>query len=133
MLPTAVTFRSICCQAWADTTRSATITIFSFTIAMRSWSMPSRDGRCSRTSTPVWRDFGSVVFLDAGNVAPTVRRLNLDKTSYGAGVRVHTERATIARFDVAYGARGWELMFRTSDSLRLGRGRRRVASIPFTP
>ena len=81
----------------------------------------------------VFTHVDAAVFFDAGNVAPTVRRLNLDKTSYGAGIRVHTERATIARFDVAYGARGWELMFRTSDSLRLGRGRRRVASIPFTP
>jgi hypothetical protein len=81
----------------------------------------------------VFTHLDAAVFLDAGNVAPTVKRLNLDKTSYGVGIRLHNERATIARVDIAYGARGWELLFRTSDSLRLGRGRRRVASIPFTP
>jgi hypothetical protein len=48
-------------------------------------------------------------------------------------VRLHIERTTIARVDVATGAQGWRFIFRTSDPLRLGRGKRRVASIPFTP
>ncbi|HEY5616683.1 MAG TPA: BamA/TamA family outer membrane protein [Vicinamibacterales bacterium] len=81
----------------------------------------------------VFTHLDAAVFFDAGNVAAAARQLNLDKTSYGAGLRVHTERATIARFDVATGAQGWQIMFRTSDPFRLSRGRRHVAAIPFTP
>ena len=81
----------------------------------------------------IFTHLDGAVFLDAGNVARRVGDLNLDKTSYGAGLRVHTERATIARLDVAHGAQGWNIMFRTSDPLRLSRGRRHVAHIPFTP
>jgi hypothetical protein len=72
-------------------------------------------------------------FLDAGNVAASVGGLNLAKTSYGAGVRLHTTRATFARADVARGAEGWRVVFRTGDSLRLGRLSRRIAAIPFAP
>jgi Omp85 superfamily domain len=75
----------------------------------------------------------AAVFFDAGNVAAAARDLNLDKTSYGVGLRLHTERATIARLDVAQGPQGWQFVFRTSDPMRLTRGRRRVANIPFTP
>jgi surface antigen Omp85-like protein len=75
----------------------------------------------------------AAVFFDAGNVAPRYEDLNLDKTSYGAGLRVHIERATIARLDVAQGPAGWNVVFRTSDPLRLSRGRRHVVHIPFTP
>lgn len=72
-------------------------------------------------------------FLDAGNVAPQFDGLNLDKTSYGGGLRFHTEKATFARVDAAYGAEGWRVMFRTSDVLRLSRLTRRVAAAPFVP
>jgi Omp85 superfamily domain len=75
----------------------------------------------------------AAVFFDAGNVAAAARDLNLDKTSYGVGLRLHTELATIARLDVAQGPQGWQFVFRTSDPMRLTRGRRRVANIPFTP
>jgi len=75
----------------------------------------------------------AAVFFDAGNVAPRARDLNLDKTSLGVGLRLHMERATIARLDVAHGSQGWQVVFRTSDPMRLTRGRRRVANIPFTP
>jgi outer membrane protein assembly factor BamA len=75
----------------------------------------------------------AAVFFDAGNVAQRYGDLNLDKTSYGAGLRVHIERTTIARLDVAQGPQGWQFVFRTSDPLRLTRGRRHVANIPFTP
>ena len=34
------------------------------------------------------------------------QELNLDKTSYGLGLRVHTERTTFARLDVAHGTKG---------------------------
>ena len=73
------------------------------------------------------------LFLDAGNVAATAGDLNLGTVSYGAGVRVHIERTTIARLDVAHGVQGWQVVFRTSDPLRLKRGKRWIASIPFTP
>jgi hypothetical protein len=79
----------------------------------------------------VWTNLDLAVFLDAGNVGPRVQDLNLDKTSIGAGLRLHTERATFARFDVAYGADGWNFVFRTSDPLRLARLTRRVAAVPF--
>ena len=75
----------------------------------------------------------AAVFLDAGSVARTAGQLNLDTTSYGVGLRLHTERATIARFEFARGSQGWQVLFRTSDPFRLSRGRRHVAAIPFTP
>ena len=75
----------------------------------------------------------AALFFDAGSVAAAYRDLNLDNTSWGAGLRLHTERTTIARLDVAKGPPGWNVVFRTSDPLRLTRGRLRVANIPFTP
>jgi hypothetical protein len=75
----------------------------------------------------------AALFLDAGSVARTAGQLNLDTTSYGVGLRVHTERATIARLEFARGSQGWQVLFRTSDPFRLSRGRRHVAAIPFTP
>ena len=75
----------------------------------------------------------AAAFVDAGNVAGRFRNLNLDKTSVGAGLRLHTETATFARLDVAHGAEGWMVFFRTNDALRLGRLRRHVALMPFAP
>ena len=75
----------------------------------------------------------AALFFDAGSVAAAYRDLNLDNTSWGAGLRLHTERTTIARLDIAKGPPGWNVVFRTSDPLRLTRGRLRVANIPFTP
>jgi hypothetical protein len=75
----------------------------------------------------------AAVFLDAGSVARIAGDLNLDTTSVGFGIRVHNERDTIARLEVAHGSQGWQLLFRTSDPFRLSRGRRHVAAIPFTP
>jgi outer membrane protein assembly factor BamA len=72
-------------------------------------------------------------FLDAGNVAPRFQDLDLAKTSWGGGIRLHTDRTTFARFDVAHGAEGWRFVFRTSDPLRLSRLSRRVAAVPFVP
>ena len=79
----------------------------------------------------LWTHLDLAIFLDAGNVGPRVQDLNLDKTSVGTGVRLHTERTTFARVDVAYGSEGWALVFRTSDPLRLARLTRRVAAVPF--
>jgi hypothetical protein len=76
----------------------------------------------------------AALFFDAGNVTPFYRDLNLDLTSWGAGIRLHAERTTIARMDVAHGPGvGWNVVFRTNDPLRLTRGKWRVAHIPFTP
>ncbi len=75
----------------------------------------------------------AALFVDAGNVAPAFRDVNLDKRSYGGGIRFHTARATFARFDVAHGAEGWTAVIRTSDPFRLARLTRRVAGIPFVP
>jgi outer membrane protein assembly factor BamA len=75
----------------------------------------------------------AAVFVDAGNVAPRVGDLNLDKTAVGVGLRVHTRESTFARFDVAYGEEGWRCLFRMNDPLHLSRIARRTAAIPFVP
>ena len=72
-------------------------------------------------------------FADAGNVAPRVHELNLDKQSYGAGLRFHTRRQTFARVDVAHGREGWRVLFRLTDPFALNRLERRAAVVPFVP
>jgi hypothetical protein len=72
-------------------------------------------------------------FTDAGNVAPRIEDLNLDKRSYGAGVRFHTRRQTFARVDVANGAEGWRFLFRLTDPLAFTRLERRAAVAPSVP
>jgi Omp85 superfamily domain len=81
----------------------------------------------------VYQHVDAALFVDAGNVAATFSELNLNKTNYGAGLRLHTDTTTLARVDVAYGSNGWKLFFRTNDPLRLGRLRRHIAIIPFAP
>jgi len=81
----------------------------------------------------VFTHVDAAIFFDAGNVASRVQDLNFDKTAIGAGVRLHTERTTFARLDVAHGAEGWQVVFRTSDPLRFSRLSRRVAAVPFVP
>jgi hypothetical protein len=73
------------------------------------------------------------VFADAGNVAARLADLNFDRTSFGVGLRLHTERATFGRVDVAHGREGWRVMFNTSDPLHLSRLSRRTAAVPFVP
>ena len=75
----------------------------------------------------------AVAFVDAGNVAPKWRDLNLDKRSYGGGLRFHTRRAAIVRADAAHGREGWRLMFSLSEPLSLSRTERRTAPFPFVP
>jgi hypothetical protein len=72
-------------------------------------------------------------FFDAGNVAARVGDLNLDRTSVGVGLRLHTRTTTIARLDMAHSREGWRLMFKLSDPLRIGRGNKRRAPHPFVP
>jgi outer membrane protein assembly factor BamA len=73
------------------------------------------------------------VFADAGNVASRVGDLNLDKTSFGVGLRLHSQKSTFARFEIAHGAEGWSYTFRMNDPLHLARLSKRTASIPFVP
>ena len=73
------------------------------------------------------------LFVDAGNVAPRASDLNLDRRSYGAGVRLHSRRQNFARVDVAHGTEGWQAMFRLTDPLALSRLTRKIATVPFVP
>jgi len=80
------------------------------------------------------RDIDAAVFFDAGNVAPRAGDLNLDKTSYGAGLRVHSRTTTIGRLDVGRSTHeGWRVFFKLDDPLRLARLSRRAPVIPFVP
>ena len=81
----------------------------------------------------VWEHMDAALFVDAGNVAQHYGDLNLDQRSYGAGLRVHTEKTTLARLDVADGHQGWHVVFSTSEPFRLPRVRRISAIIPFFP
>ena len=63
----------------------------------------------------------------------SVADLNLDKRSYGAGLRLHSRESTFARVDIAHGAEGWRFMLRLSDPLQLKRLTRRTAPVPFVP
>jgi outer membrane protein assembly factor BamA len=83
-----------------------------------------------------WALFSHVdlaAFFDAGNVAHRARDLNFDKTAYGIGIRLHTQRTTLGRLDFARGNGGWNVLFRTSDPFHLKRLSRRVAPVPFVP
>lgn len=75
----------------------------------------------------------AVVFADAGNVASARHKLNLDKQSYGGGLRFHTRRATILRADAATGDEGWRVLLSLSEPLSLSRTERRTAPFPFVP
>ena len=75
----------------------------------------------------------AAVFADAGNVAADIDEVDLDKRSYGAGLRLHSRESTFARVDIAHGAEGWRFMFRLSDPLQLKRLTRRTAPVPFVP
>jgi hypothetical protein len=79
------------------------------------------------------RHVDAAVFVDAGNVAARVADLNVDRKSYGAGLRLHARRQTIARLDLARGGEGWRVLFRLTDPLSLSRLSRRTAPLPFVP
>ena len=72
-------------------------------------------------------------FVGAGNVAPTASALDLGKREYGAGLRVHTGRATLLRLDAAHGPEGWRIIFRQSDPFHLTRLKKHTATAPFVP
>jgi hypothetical protein len=73
------------------------------------------------------------LFADAGNVAPRPEDLNLDKQSFGAGLRLHTRRQTFARLDAANGAEGWRVLLRLTDPLAFLRLDRRASVVPWVP
>jgi hypothetical protein len=73
------------------------------------------------------------VFFDAGNVAHRAADLDLGKTSYGAGLRLHTGSATLARLDVAHSHEGWQVWMSLSDPFRLARRSERSTIVPFVP
>jgi hypothetical protein len=75
----------------------------------------------------------AVALFEAGNVAPRFDALNLDKTSYGFGVRLHTDSTTLARVDVARSTEGWQFLFRMNDPFRFSRFNKRTAQAPFAP
>jgi hypothetical protein len=75
-----------------------------------------------------------VGLFEAGNVAARFGDLNLDKKSYGVGVRVHTRTDTFARLEFARSTEGWQVVFRMNDPLRLSsRHNKRTAQVPFAP
>ena len=75
----------------------------------------------------------AAAFVDAGSVAARAGDLDLARTSFGTGVRLHTGTSTMARFDVAKSGEGWHFAFRLNDPLRLSRLGRRTAAVPFVP
>jgi hypothetical protein len=82
---------------------------------------------------PVMTHLDGALFFDAGNVAADIDELNLDRTSWGAGVRLHTGTSTLARLDVGRSHEGWQVQFRLTDPLRLARLSRQAAAMPFVP
>jgi surface antigen Omp85-like protein len=75
-------------------------------------------------------------FVDAGKVASRAGDLDFThlKTSYGAGLRVHSRTSALARVDVGHSREGWRIFFAMSDVFKrsspaLGRS----AVIPFVP
>jgi hypothetical protein len=81
----------------------------------------------------VFEHVDAVALFEAGNVAPRFGDLNFDKTSFGVGFRVHTDTATLARFDVARSEEGWKVMFRMNEPFRMSRFKKRTAQVPFAP
>jgi hypothetical protein len=94
----------------------------------RNMAVINAEGRVAMTA-----HIDAALFVDAGNVAARLGDLNLDKRSYGAGLRLHTRRQTFARVDAARGDEGWRLVVRFTDPLELSRLSRRVAAAPFVP
>jgi outer membrane protein assembly factor BamA len=78
----------------------------------------------------------AAVLVDADKVASQARDLDFShfRTSYGAGLRVHTRQSTIGRLDVGHSPEGWRIVFEVSDPFKhstLSGGRTEV--IPFVP
>ena len=87
----------------------------------------------AETRVAIFEHIDAVAFLDAGNVAARFGDLNLARTSYGMGIRVHGDESTYARLDVARSVEGWRVVFRLNDPFGYSRLRKRTAQAPFTP
>lgn len=85
------------------------------------------------TRIPLMTHVDGAAFADFGNVASRFSDLDLRKNSYGAGVRLHSRRQTVARLDVARSSEGWMVLLRLSDPFGLTRLSRRTATAPFVP
>jgi len=79
------------------------------------------------------RDVDVAAFFDAGNVAARRGDLNLHKTSWGGGVRLHSVRSMLLRADIAHSREGLQVFVSMSDSFRLHRHDRVTADVPFVP
>jgi hypothetical protein len=75
----------------------------------------------------------AALFFDAGNVAPRAGDLNFDHKSVGAGLRVHTKKATLVRLDLGHSTEGWRILFKMDDALAMGRLARHITTVPFVP
>ncbi len=84
----------------------------------------------------VFRHVDTAVFADVGAVAPSMRQLTRAslKQSYGVGIRLHNDRATLARLDVAHSREGWRVVFRMNDPFRHSvQTAGRPPLLPFVP
>jgi outer membrane protein assembly factor BamA len=81
----------------------------------------------------LFRDIDLAAFFDAGNVAARPGDLNLHKTSWGAGMRLHSRRSTLVRVDVSHSREGVHVYVSMTDSFRLKRLDRLTAKAPFVP
>jgi hypothetical protein len=82
---------------------------------------------------PLLAHVDAAAFYDAGNVAARLEDLNFDRESFGAGLRLHTTKTTVARFDVAHSTEGWRFLLKLTDPMRLRRLGKRTALLPFVP
>jgi hypothetical protein len=88
----------------------------------------------AETRVAIWEHLDAAVFFDAGNVARTFDALNLERTSYGVGVRLHSGTTNFARVDVGRGSgEGWNFLFTVHDPFKLSRHTKRTAPTPFAP
>ena len=85
------------------------------------------------TRFALWEHLDLAGYVGAGNVAPKFSDLNVDKHEYGAGLRVHSGRATLLRLDATHGPEGWRVIFRQSDPFHLTRLKKKTASAPIQP
>ena len=84
----------------------------------------------------LFRHVDAAIFADAGKVASEASDLDFKhmRTSYGAGLRVHSRTSTIGRLDVGHSTEGWQVVFKITDPFKrstLSGGRTEV--IPFVP
>jgi surface antigen Omp85-like protein len=82
---------------------------------------------------PLMTHIDAGAFLDLGNVAPRIGDLDLQKSSYGFGFRLHSRRQTFARLDIARSKQGWMFVLRLNDPLNLTRLTRQTPTAPFVP